>query len=81
MNERDAEQAPPLSGAEPEIRRPSGREGPVAVRVITAFRLGFSRSIRSRKCWVSSRLEISLAAKRRASSPMDRVCNIVAELN
>src|SRR5580693_2059026 len=47
-----------------------------AVTVITAFKAGFRRSIRARKCRVRSTLDICLSAKRSASSPMEKLCNI-----
>jgi len=44
-----------------------------AVRVISAFKAGFRRSIRSRKCRVSSTLDICPELKLRPSSPMEKV--------
>ena len=81
MNEGDAEQAAPLPGRQAAIGRRRRRRAPAsAVTVITAFKRGFSRSIRAKKCRVSSTLEICLAAKRSASSPMERLCIIVTGL-
>ncbi len=77
MNEGDAEQPAALAGGQAAVG--GGRAASSAcsaVRVITAFKPGFRRSIRARKCRVSSTLEIRLSAKRSASSPMERLCSI-----
>ena len=64
MNEGDAEQRAPLArGAAGDRPRPRSASACSAVRVITAFKRGFRRSIRARKCRVSSTLEICLLAK------------------
>jgi hypothetical protein len=80
MNERDAEQRPALAGGQRASARAAAASASSAVTVMTAFKPGLRRSIRARKCRVSSTLDNSLAASRSASSPMDRSCSIT-ELN